>query len=75
MYQLAITIGALLSAVVLNATKDQNSHTAWRTPIAGMTSISLTTVVTNYTPQFNSLGLRSWLVVFCFYPNPPVIFC
>jgi len=34
MYQLAITIGALLSTIVLNATKDQNSHSAWRTPIA-----------------------------------------
>ncbi|KAF8801531.1 general substrate transporter [Phlegmacium glaucopus] len=34
LYQLAITIGALLSAVVLNATKNRNDHSAWRTPIA-----------------------------------------
>ncbi|TFK33277.1 monosaccharide importer [Crucibulum laeve] len=34
LYQLAITIGALLAAIVLNATKDQQSHSAWRTPIA-----------------------------------------
>ncbi|KAJ7165593.1 monosaccharide importer [Mycena crocata] len=34
LYQLAITIGALLAAIVLNATKDENSHSAWRTPIA-----------------------------------------
>jgi sugar porter (SP) family MFS transporter len=34
LYQLAITIGALLSAIVLNATKDRDNHSAWRTPIA-----------------------------------------
>lgn len=34
LYQLAITIGALLSGIVLNATKNQHSHAAWRTPIA-----------------------------------------
>ncbi|KAJ6544234.1 monosaccharide importer [Mycena capillaripes] len=34
MYQLAITVGALLAAIVLNATKNENSHAAWRTPIA-----------------------------------------
>ncbi|KAG2336540.1 monosaccharide importer [Suillus weaverae] len=34
LYQLAITIGALLAAIVLNATKNQLSHSAWRTPIA-----------------------------------------
>ncbi|KAJ7911113.1 monosaccharide importer [Mycena leptocephala] len=34
MYQLAITIGALLAAIVLNSTKNENSHAAWRTPIA-----------------------------------------
>ncbi|KAJ6615536.1 monosaccharide importer [Mycena sp. CBHHK59/15] len=34
LYQLAITIGALLAAIVLNATKDQLSHSAWRTPIS-----------------------------------------
>ncbi|KAJ7886168.1 monosaccharide importer [Mycena olivaceomarginata] len=34
LYQLAITIGALLAAIVLNSTKDENSHSAWRTPIA-----------------------------------------
>ncbi|KIM38716.1 hypothetical protein M413DRAFT_75786 [Hebeloma cylindrosporum] len=34
LYQLAITIGALLAAIVLNATKDEASHKAWRTPIA-----------------------------------------
>jgi sugar porter (SP) family MFS transporter len=34
LYQLAITIGALLAAIVLNATKDKQSHAAWRTPIA-----------------------------------------
>ncbi|KAJ7226629.1 monosaccharide importer [Mycena haematopus] len=34
LYQLAITIGALLAAVVLNATKDKDSHAAWRTPIS-----------------------------------------
>ncbi|KAF8165953.1 monosaccharide importer [Crassisporium funariophilum] len=34
LYQLAITIGALLAAIVLNATKNQASHSAWRTPIA-----------------------------------------
>ncbi|KAH9482121.1 Major facilitator-type transporter ecdD [Psilocybe cubensis] len=32
-YQLAITIGALLAAIVLNATKDEQSHSSWRTPI------------------------------------------
>lgn len=30
LYQLAITIGALLAAIVLNATKDEQSHTSWR---------------------------------------------
>jgi len=34
LYQLAITIGALLAAIVLNATKDRQNHSAWRTPIA-----------------------------------------
>lgn len=34
LYQLAITIGALLAAIVLNATKNQQSHSSWRTPIA-----------------------------------------
>ncbi|KAF8210884.1 monosaccharide importer [Mycena galopus ATCC 62051] len=34
LYQLAITIGALLAAIVLNATKNETSHAAWRTPIA-----------------------------------------
>lgn len=34
LYQLAITIGALLAAVVLNSTKGQETHTAWRAPIA-----------------------------------------
>lgn len=34
LYQLAITIGALLAAIVLNATKDEQSHSSWRTPIA-----------------------------------------
>ncbi|KAG2356514.1 monosaccharide importer [Suillus spraguei] len=34
LYQLAITIGALLAAIVLNATKDELSHSAWRTPIS-----------------------------------------
>lgn len=34
LYQLAITIGALLAAIVLNATKNEPSHLAWRTPIS-----------------------------------------
>ncbi|KAJ7753112.1 monosaccharide importer [Mycena maculata] len=34
LYQLAITIGALLAAIILNATKDRLSHAAWRIPIA-----------------------------------------
>ncbi|KAF8187140.1 monosaccharide importer [Pholiota molesta] len=34
LYQFAITIGALLAAIVLNSTKNFNSHSAWRTPIA-----------------------------------------
>ncbi|KAF9476794.1 monosaccharide importer [Pholiota conissans] len=34
LYQFAITIGALLAAIVLNATKNQQSHNAWRTPIS-----------------------------------------
>ncbi|KAF9515074.1 hypothetical protein BS47DRAFT_1391822 [Hydnum rufescens UP504] len=34
LYQLAIGFGALFSAIVLNATKNQLSHSAWRTPIA-----------------------------------------
>ncbi|KIJ98522.1 hypothetical protein K443DRAFT_133410 [Laccaria amethystina LaAM-08-1] len=34
LYQLAITIGALLAAIVLNSTKDRNNHSSWRTPIA-----------------------------------------
>ncbi|KAJ7717619.1 monosaccharide importer [Mycena maculata] len=34
LYQLAITIGALLAAIVLNATKDFDDHSAWRIPIA-----------------------------------------
>jgi len=34
LYQLAITIGALLAAIVLNSTKDRLNHSAWRTPIA-----------------------------------------
>ncbi|CAK5275923.1 unnamed protein product [Mycena citricolor] len=33
-YQLAITIGALLAAIVLNSTKNRADHSAWRTPIA-----------------------------------------
>ncbi|KAJ7165896.1 monosaccharide importer [Mycena filopes] len=34
LYQLAITIGALLAAIVLNSTKDRTDHSAWRIPIA-----------------------------------------
>jgi sugar porter (SP) family MFS transporter len=34
LYQLAITIGALLAAVVLNSTKNHPNHSAWRIPIA-----------------------------------------
>ena len=34
LYQLAITIGALLAAIVLNATQHRNDHSAWRIPIA-----------------------------------------
>ncbi|KJA21016.1 hypothetical protein HYPSUDRAFT_42600 [Hypholoma sublateritium FD-334 SS-4] len=34
LYQFAITIGALLAAIVLNATKEELSHSAWRTPIS-----------------------------------------
>jgi len=34
LYQLAITIGALLSAVVVNATQDRLDHSSWRIPIA-----------------------------------------
>ncbi|KAF8801538.1 monosaccharide importer [Phlegmacium glaucopus] len=34
LYQLAITVGALLSAIVLNATKERGDHSAWRIPIA-----------------------------------------
>ncbi|KAF7316512.1 Monosaccharide importer [Mycena indigotica] len=34
LYQLAITLGALISAIVLNATKDFGDHSAWRIPIA-----------------------------------------
>ncbi|KAG2360202.1 monosaccharide importer [Suillus spraguei] len=34
LYQVAIGIGALLAAIVLNATKDELSHRAWRTPIS-----------------------------------------
>jgi sugar porter (SP) family MFS transporter len=34
LYQLAITIGALLSAIVLNSTRNRTNHTAWRAPIA-----------------------------------------
>jgi sugar porter (SP) family MFS transporter len=34
LYQLAITVGALLSAVVANATKDRADHSAWRIPVA-----------------------------------------
>jgi len=34
LYQLAITVGALLSAVVLNATRNRPDHSAWRIPIA-----------------------------------------
>jgi len=34
LYQLAITIGALLAAIVLNSTKDRPNHSAWRIPIA-----------------------------------------
>lgn len=30
LYQLAITIGALLAAIVLNATKNEQSHSSWR---------------------------------------------
>lgn len=33
LYQLAITIGALLAAIVLNSTKDRQNHDAWRIPI------------------------------------------
>jgi sugar porter (SP) family MFS transporter len=34
LYQLAITVGALLSAIVLNSTKNRQNHSAWRIPIA-----------------------------------------
>jgi len=34
LYQLAITIGALLAAIVLNSTKNRPNHSAWRIPIA-----------------------------------------
>jgi len=34
LYQLAITIGALLAAIVLNATHHRENHSSWRTPIA-----------------------------------------
>lgn len=34
LYQLAITIGALLAAIVLNSTKDHPNHSSWRIPIA-----------------------------------------
>ncbi|KAF7325659.1 Monosaccharide importer [Mycena kentingensis (nom. inval.)] len=34
LYQLAITIGALIAAIVLNATKNHPDHSAWRIPIA-----------------------------------------
>jgi len=34
LYQLAITIGALLAAIVLNSTQHRDSHLAWRIPIA-----------------------------------------
>ncbi|KNZ72669.1 putative glucose transporter rco-3 [Termitomyces sp. J132] len=34
LYQLAITIGALLAAIVLNATKSRPDHSSWRIPIA-----------------------------------------
>nr|CAD1814654.1 monosaccharide transporters [uncultured fungus] len=34
LYQLAITIGALLAAIVLNATQHRPNHSSWRTPIA-----------------------------------------
>jgi SP family sugar:H+ symporter-like MFS transporter len=34
LYQLAITVGALLSAVVLNSTQNRLDHLAWRIPIA-----------------------------------------
>ncbi|KAJ7123202.1 general substrate transporter [Mycena epipterygia] len=34
LYQLAITIGALLAAIVLNSTQGKMSHAAWRIPIA-----------------------------------------
>ncbi|CAK5274826.1 unnamed protein product [Mycena citricolor] len=34
LYQFAITIGALLAAIVSNATKNRADHNAWRIPIA-----------------------------------------
>jgi len=34
LYQLAITIGALLAAIVLNSTKNRPNHSSWRIPIA-----------------------------------------
>jgi sugar porter (SP) family MFS transporter len=34
LYQLAITIGALLAAIVLNATQHRQNHSSWRIPIA-----------------------------------------
>jgi sugar porter (SP) family MFS transporter len=34
LYQLAITVGALLSAIVLNATQNRPNHSAWRIPIS-----------------------------------------
>jgi sugar porter (SP) family MFS transporter len=34
LYQLAITIGALLAAIVLNSTKNHPNHSSWRIPIA-----------------------------------------
>ncbi|KAF9535187.1 monosaccharide importer [Crepidotus variabilis] len=34
LYQLTITIGALIAAIVLNSTKDRPNHSAWRIPIS-----------------------------------------
>jgi len=34
LYQLAITIGALLAAIVLNSTKNNPNHSSWRIPIS-----------------------------------------
>ncbi|TFY59148.1 hypothetical protein EVJ58_g5973 [Rhodofomes roseus] len=57
-YQWAVTIGLLLASVINNATKDRNSHAAWRIP----TSIQFIWAFIVFTGMFFLPESPRWLV-------------